>query len=163
MIITVGMGEGIVAAAPHILRAIGCGSCVILTLYECERKVGGLAHIMLPRKAALARRPAPEGEDKYCYADTAISSLLEQLRKMGVLRKNIVARMAGGAGMFPSYSVADAGIGRQNIESVRDILRREGIHLAGWDTGGNHGRNVEFHLDSGRVVVTAFGRADREI
>lgn len=163
MFITVGMGEGAVAEAPHIIKAIGCGSCVILILYEWRRKVGGLAHIMLPGKAALARGPAPDVEDAFQYADTAIYSLLEEMRKIGASRKDIVARMAGGAEMFPSYSVADAGIGRRNVESVRDILRREGIHLAGWDTGGRHGRNVEFHLDSGKVVVTAFGKADKEI
>lgn len=163
MIITVGMGEGVVAEAPHIIKAIGCGSCVILILYEWKRKVGGLAHIMLPGKTALVRRPTPEADDVFQYADTAIPFMLEQMLKMGASRMDIAARMAGGAGMFPSYSVADAGVGRQNIESVRDILRREGIHLAGWDTGGHHGRNVEFHLDSGKVVVTAFEKADKEI
>lgn len=65
--------------------------------------------------------------------------------------------------MFPSYSASSAGIGKQIVERVMDVLKREGIPVAGRDTGGRHGRNVEFHLDSGRVVVTAFGMEDREI
>ena len=51
----------------------------------------------------------------------------------------------------------------QNILSIRHILRGEQIPLVGEDTGGHHGRSVEFHLDSGRVIVTAIGKEDREV
>lgn len=163
MFITVGMGEGAITTAPHIIRAAGCGSCVILTLYDAKTKVGGLAHIILPSPDAAIRRLEPDAAGAYQYADTAIPRLLEEMRKLGAARKNIAAKMAGGAAMFPSYSAAGAGIGRRNIERVRDVLKKEGIAIAGRDIGGKHGRNVEFHVASGKMVVTAFGMADKEI
>lgn len=163
MVLTIAMGEGAVAAAPDMIKAVGCGSCVILALYDAKMKVGGLAHIMLPASSVRAGGPALDGDEAYQCADTAVSRLLDEMRRMGASRKDIVARMAGGAAMFPSYSAGSAGIGRQNVEGLKDVLERAGIPLAVWDTGGSHGRNVEFHMDSGRVVVTAFGMEDREI
>jgi len=65
--------------------------------------------------------------------------------------------------MFSCYENPDTGIGKQNVVSVKRILRRERIALIGEDTGGHHGRSVEFHLDSGRVIVMAIGREEREI
>lgn len=97
------------------------------------------------------------------YADTAIPALLEEMKKLGCQKQNIVVRVAGGAKMFSSYANAGSGIGDQNIRSVRHLLEQKGIPLKGLDTGGSHGRNIEFHLETGRVVVKAFGKADREI
>lgn len=65
--------------------------------------------------------------------------------------------------MFSSYSGVIAGIEEQNVTSVKNILKSEQIPLAGMDTGGRHGRGVEFYLSSGRVVVKAFEREDKEI
>ena len=44
----VGIGEYRVARPPAVLVSLGLGSCVGVALYDPERKVGGLAHIMLP-------------------------------------------------------------------------------------------------------------------
>ena len=65
--------------------------------------------------------------------------------------------------MFSCYEDTHTGIGEQNITSIRRILRRERIPLIGEDTGGHHGRSVEFHLDSGKVIVTAIGKPEKEI
>ena len=157
------MGEGAVAIAPHIITAVGCGSCVILTLYDAKTKVGGMAHIMLPSRDAAGIAPVSDCADAFQYADTGVHALVEEMRRKGASLKDTVARIAGGAAMFPSYAAASAGIGKWNIKGVRDALKREGIPLAGYDVGGSHGRDVEFHVASGRVVVRAFGRADREI
>lgn len=116
---------------------------------------------MLPLSGG--RRPASDGDEAYQYADTAVPRLIEEMVRMGAFRKGMIAKLAGGAAMFPSYSAASAGIGQQNVKGVKAALERAGIPLAGRDTGGSHGRNVEFHIASGRVVVKAFGRADREI
>lgn len=174
------MGEGIVAAAPHIIVSVGIGSCVVVVLYDATRKAGGLAHIMLPSrskdlrfeswelgeagiKSSDSELPTPNSKLVYQFADTAIPALLEEMRKLGCQKQNIVASMAGGARMFPSYAVAEAGVGEQNIRSVRHLLEQEGIPLKGRDTGGSHGRTVELHLETGRVVVKAFGKEDREV
>lgn len=172
LIIKVEMGEGIVAKAPHILKSEGCGSCVILTLYDAIRKTGSLAHIMFPvkykdkgermkDKISLNSSFIPQ-PSSFEYADTALPALFEEMKGLGCQKQNIVAKIAGGARMFPSYAEATS-IGEQNIRSVMRSLEAQGIPLKGRDTGGSHGRSVEFHLETGRVVVKAFEKEDREI
>ena len=170
----VGMGEGVVARAPHIISSLGLGSCVVVTLYDAQQRIGGLAHIMLPDSSQMRMRSDdcgmrnnnPESEirnRRYQCADTAIVALLDELRGNGATRRNIVAKMVGGARMFSDYNDGSKGIGEQNVISVKHVLKREGIPLIGEDVGGHHGRTVKFELNSGRLLVKAIGKTDREI
>lgn len=183
MIIKVEMGEGVVAVAPAVITTIGCGSCVVLALYDAGRRIGGLAHIMMPEAPKPRELPLNPGtqrvapllmedlgrlkdahlrrlvsETVYQYADTAIPALLEELRKRGAARRGIAAKMAGGAMMFRPEGYKTMGVGESNVLFITEFLKRENIPVAGTDTGGSHGRNAELHLDSGALVVTAFGR-----
>lgn len=159
--IRVGIGEGSVAKAPGVIIAEGLGSCVALALYNVKHGLGGMAHILLPTsleyKSGKTRVFSP-----YLYADTAIDALLKELHYEGGSH-NAIAKMVGGACMFPVYNGTYAGIGEQNITVIRRILKKMFIPVAGEDVGGTHGRSVEFYLDSGRVVVKALGKDDMEI
>jgi len=179
----VAMGEGAVTRAPHIISSVGLGSCVAVTLYDTRRKVGGLAHIMLPyqlrnvpisewgltnaeseiRNQKSAIRNEKVRNQQYKCADTAIATLLEELKSKGAVRRDLVAKMVGGAQMFSSYDDSNSGVGKQNLMSIKRILDRERIPLIGKDVDGHHGRNIEFHLDSGKVIVRAIGKEDKEI
>ena len=156
--IEVRMGKGAMTTAPHIISSLGLGSCVAVTLYDTKQRVGGLAHIMLPDSASLNGH-----HNSYQCADTAIAALLEELHSKGATRQDIVAKMVGGARMFSDYRDSSNGIGEQNIMSIKRILRGERIPLIGEDTGGHHGRSVEFHLDSGKLMVIVIGEEDKEI
>ena len=152
----VGMGEGAVRKAPHIISSVGLGSCVAVLIYDTTRKIGGLAHIMLPESSQ-----SRSHNSRYKCADTAIAALLEELKSAGAVRQNMVAKMVGGAQMFSSYNDATPGVGKQNIASITRIMNEERISLIGKDIGGHHGRNIEFRLDSGKVIVSAMGREDK--
>jgi len=157
-ILRIGMGQGVVAGAPHIISSLGLGSCVVVTLYDSKRKLGGLAHIMLPDSNNLnGYHPV------YQCADTAIATLIKELLIKKATPSDMVAKLVGGARMFSDYESESTGIGEQNVASIRNILKRERISLIGQDTGGHHGRSVEFQLNSGKLVVKAIGKADREI
>jgi len=170
------MGEGVVTREPHIISSSGLGSCVVVTIYDTKHKIGGLAHIMLPNQTnrmqnadcGLRNEKNEQKNPKfalrtpqYMCADTAIASLLEELRSLGAVL--LVAKMVGGAQMYSSYEESNPGVGKQNIKSIKHILRRERIPIIGEDIGGRHGRNIEFHLDSGKVIVRAIGKEDRKI
>jgi len=156
--IEVTMGRGAVTRAPHIILSSGLGSCVVVTLYDAERKMGGLAHIMLPDSNSLNGYHPP-----YQFADTAIATLIKELRTMRATPQGMVAKLVGGAKMFLSSDDSNPGIGGQNIISVKCILKRKRIPVIGENTGGNYGRSVEFYLDSGKVTVKAIGRETKEI
>jgi chemotaxis protein CheD len=156
--IEVTMGKGAVTRAPHIISSSGLGSCVVVTLYDTERKLGGLAHVMLPESKNLNGYHPP-----YKYANTAIATLIKELRTMRASPRGMVAKLVGGAKMFSSSDDLGPSIGEQNITSVKCILKQKLIPVTGENTGSNYGRSVEFYLDSGRVVVRAIGREAEEI
>ena len=156
--IKVGLGEGAVTSTPHFISSTGIGSCVVITLYDSRKQVGGLAHIMLPDSNGINGRRPP-----YHCADTAIIALLRRLRSKGAVWENLVAKMIGGAQMFVCSNSSAPGIGKQNITNIKQMLDREQIPLMGEDIGGNCGRSVEFYLDSGKVIVRAIGKETMEI
>ena len=85
------------------------------------------------------------------------------MQKAGASRKDLVAKMAGGAKMFAFSEGHEEHLGMENIKSLREILRKHKVPLIGKDVGGHHGRNVAFYLDSGRLVVSAIEMEDKEI
>lgn len=161
--IKIGIGEGAVARPPGIIVAEGLGSCVALALYNVEHGVGGMAHILLPGFSEYKGRKNA-AFSPYLYADTAINALLEELRcQVGTALPNVVAKMVGGARMFPAYSGMQAGMGEQNITVIRRILKEMFIPVAGEDVGGSHGRSVEFYVHSGKIIITVIGKKGVEM
>jgi chemotaxis protein CheD len=169
--IIVNMGEGTVERAPMVIASVGLGSCVVLMLYDPGARIGGLAHILLPGSPV---RPAGENGQRdrhnpspnqtaYLYADTALAVLFKKMTGMGATSSNIYAMIAGGARMFSDSEPSMNGMGARNIMSIKELLKKEKICLIGEDTGGSHGRSVNFHLDSGRVIVSTIGGTVREI
>ena len=152
------MGEGVVTGAPHIISSLGLGSCVVVILYDSQRKIGGVAHIMLPDSNSVNGYHTP-----YQCANTAITALIEEMRDTEATRQNLMAKMVGGARMFADYDGSSTGIGDQNIMNIKQLLERERIALIGEQIGGNYGRSIEFYLDSGKVIVRAVGKEDKEI
>lgn len=140
--ILVGIGEYKVGMG--ILKTIGLGSCVGVTLYDPYKKLGGLSHIMLPGNST-------NGNTK--YADVAIGKMLEEMIDLGAKKGRIVAKMAGGAQIFKHMTLDLLKIGERNISSVEDKLKREGIKVIARDVGGAIGRSIFFNTADGKVLV----------
>ena len=150
----IGIGEYRVGNFP--MASIGLGSCIGLTLYDPERKIGAMVHIMLPESSGRSDRPGK-------YADTAIPLLLDELAAKGSRKQSLVARMAGGATMFEAFS-ASMNIGQRNIDKVKAILNGQKIRIAAEDTGGKMGRSVYFFPgENGRVSVRLANGTSRDL
>ncbi len=153
-LVNVGIADLVVAREPDILRTV-LGSCVGICLYDSEKKVGGLAHIMLPVMSDTA-------SNRKKYADTAIPMLLEEMEKQGAQRSRITAKISGGAAMFKmSANSMMSEIGRNNIKKVREILESMGIKILGEDVGGDYGRTIDFYTENGQVKVKSLGREEK--
>lgn len=148
-IVKVGMADMNVVRDPGVIRTLGLGSCVGITLHDPLLKIAGMAHIMLP-SSDIAR----EGQLNIAkYADTAVPALLERLMVMGASPSRIVAKMAGGSQMFLMAGTGDTmRIGPRNVESCKMMLSNLHIPLIAEDTGGSHGRTIE--LDSGSGILS---------
>lgn len=141
------------------LYTLGLGSCVAVALYDRDRKVAGMAHIMLPDSRRFTR---PENPGK--FADTAIESLLEKMVDAGADRKAIIAKIAGGARMFSGKGESGIfRIGPRNVQAAKEKLAELAIPIEAEDTGGFEGRAVEMDAADGMMMVRSAGKAVKYI
>jgi chemotaxis protein CheD len=138
-----------------MLVTLGLGSCVAIMLHDPATRAGGLAHHLLP-EPGLAR----DASNPFKFASTAVPSLVEELRALG-MRGRPEARLAGGAAMFATLMVPGTlNMGERNIRAAREALQKAGIPIRGEDVGGDYGRSVRFRVGEGRVLVSSVGRGD---
>lgn len=152
------MADLSVTSSPNVLITTGLGSCVGVSLYDPVKKIGGLAHIMLPGS----------GRDNtakpFKYSEPALEHLLYRIESEGAVKRRLVAKIAGGAQMFNLQGELDIlQIGKRNVEAVRSFLQNENIPIKGEDVGGNFARTMEFYTSDGLVLVKSFKRGDREL
>lgn len=137
-----------IASGHAVLTTYGLGSCLAVALYDPETKTGGMGHIMLPNGTGAKASGNPKK-----FADLCITEMFRELEISGCKTSNVVAKIAGGASMFDIPYTENFCIGDRNRASVVAELVKMGIPLIGEDTGGKHGRSVDFHIDDGRMIV----------
>jgi len=147
----VGIADLRTAGPGEVLAALGLGSCVAVAIRDRARRLGALAHIMLPRQADGRRR---EGENMNKYADIAVAEAVRSLESAGCRRADLEAKIAGGASIFDLGRGTECGdIGARNVEAVVRALQAERVRLLASDVGGREGRTVEFSPHSGELAV----------
>ena len=148
--ITVRMSDFKVTKAPFSIKTNSLGSCVAVVLYDKQKKIGGMAHIML------ANSP-PDSNEVGKYADKAIPKIIDSMINEGCQLSNISAMLFGGAEMFffsdrPSIMK----IGTKNTELCKVILKDYNIPIIAEETGGKIGRTIELDCNSGLLVLFDF-------
>ncbi len=153
----VGMAEFKVASNPAVLASIGLGSCIGIVLYDAFEKNGGLAHIMLPKSSDAKDKSNPAK-----FADTSIDLILGEMEKRGSLKRNIKAKIFGGANMSPNVqSTTLLNVGERNAQAVKEELEKRKIKLVAEDLGGNSGRTIYFDIQDGSVRVKTIRGEER--
>ena len=158
-LVKVGMADYKVGCAPATLISYGLGSCIGISIYDPQTKIGGLLHIMLPdsKQSRATDNPAK-------FADTGIPLMLDEVLKMGASRSRLVAKMAGGAQMFAFANATDVmRVGSRNVAASKEILQKLGIRLVGEDTGANYGRTVQIDLTNGVYTVKTIDKGNKTI
>ena len=157
--ITVGLGEVKISQDPDtVLACLGLGSCVAISVFDPVAKVGGMAHVVLPKSHGKT------GEKAARYADIAVPLLLGYLRDRGAVDSRIVVNLAGGAQMSLAPGMGTAfKIGEDNVAAVRAALASEGLQPNSVVTGGNKGRTMRLFIDSGKATVASTGEETREL
>jgi chemotaxis protein CheD len=158
--INIKTSELAVAKNSGIIKTGSVGSCVVISIYDRENKVGGLAHAMLPTRKHKSDNDEEAEEIDYepgnkssKYADESVDNLVKGMKKKGANLDNMVAKLVGGASMFKKLTGNSHNIGMKNIESARTRLDELGIKIENEDTGGSSGKLVELHLVNGVLEV----------
>lgn len=153
----IGIAEGRVTKPPHILITYALGSCVGICLYDKKNQVAGMAHIVLPCQA-----DAIDQNNPFKFADAGLNRLLDEMVLKGAQRKEIRAKIAGGAEMFPNL-VTGEGIGQRNVQAVRNALKAEKIRIVAEDTGEDYGRTILLDSSDGTLEVRTVSRSGRKL
>lgn len=155
--ITIGISDMRVSRVPDVFVTFALGSCIGICLYDTTLKVGGLGHIMLPNYPVSNPK-----ENKHRYADTCIPLMVQEMEKLGCIRRRIVAKIAGGAKMFDVAGDSNFGnIGQRNIVAVKSALSSLQIPILAEDTGLNYGRTVYFYTEDGSMLVKSFAQGNK--
>jgi len=157
--IKIGMAELNVCLPPDAITTLGLGSCVGVVLYDPAKKVSGMVHVMLPDSTKIKNN-----ENRAKFADTGIEDLFQKVLSLGAVRKNLVAKIAGGAQMFAFKSDNDMlRVGDRNVEATKSKLKELQIPIIAEDTGKNSGRTIEFYPETGELLVKSVGKAPYKI
>lgn len=144
---TVGMGQIAVLTGDERASAV-LGSCVGVAIYDETKKLGALAHVVLPTSAG---RPGTPGK----FVDTAITWMLNELRSRGADPRKLRCKLTGGATMFAANGPFQ--IGQQNIDATRQALAAANVRIVAEHLGGAKGRRITFECDAFTIVVESAG------
>ncbi|HYW94929.1 MAG TPA: chemotaxis protein CheD [Bacteroidales bacterium] len=84
------------------------------------------------------------------YGNIAIVRLIEKMISLGSRQPNLVAKVFGGANIFES-ELEHFQIGERNIVVAERTLGEYNIRITGSSVGGNLGRKIQFHSQTGEV------------
>ena len=152
--IIIGIGEYAVGKAPKTLYTSSLGSCLAVVLYEPNKKIAGMAHILLPSHVKYKDKSKPSK-----FADTAVEYLINELKKFGVSPNNLVAKIAGGSklgNLMPKDDIFK--VGEKNVESALFELQKYKIPIESKDIGGDYYRTVEFFISKNKLEIRRNGK-----
>ncbi|MDR0804868.1 MAG: chemotaxis protein CheD [Oscillospiraceae bacterium] len=147
--INVGISDWKLGQGEDIIVTYALGSCIGICMYDKNKPVGGLSHIMLPDSTSNADKTSL---NRMKFADTAVPDMHAALLKKGASASTMVAKIAGGALMFATNSER-FNIGERNVAAVKAALAKIHVPIIANDTGANYGRTVFFYPGTGKVEV----------
>lgn len=154
--VIVGIGEIKASADPsEILLTFALGSCVGVTAYDPNRRVGGVIHVMLPHSTADLEKAR---KNPYMFMDSGMEELLNSVKTLGADLRHLEISAAGGASFAMGETTFDFfEIGKRNIVTLRKILWKYGLLLQHEDLGGNSPRNLSLAIGTGEVRIWSRG------
>ena len=158
--VPVGIGEIVVSQDPAgILVSYGLGSCVGVTIFDPEQRIGGMAHVLLP--ASEGREPGTSEPAR--FADWAVDALAQRFADAGAVKRRLIVKIAGGGSVLGAANAEKFKIGQRNAEAIKERLRHHGLLLVSSQLGGACGRTLELHIASGKTFVRTATSAATEL
>ncbi len=127
------------------------GSCVAITVWHPQLKIGGMCHYMLP---ARSKRKITNLDGR--YADEAVLLLLKEALRQQTNPYDYQVKIFGGGNMFGSAKrrlSAQLNIADRNVIAGQELLRQHGFTTAAEHLGGEVHRNIIFDISNGDVWV----------
>lgn len=148
-IIDVNTGQVRLGRGNVVLRSLAIGSCIAATAYDCEARIGAVAHIMLPGRA-------PENSpEKTRYAEDAIEELIGLMVGGSSIPGNLDVCLVGAGNVLQK---ANDTICMANIRSTMQAFEQRDIPIRATALGGTDRKSVFLDIATGKVSYTQGGR-----
>ena len=128
------------------------GSCLGITVYDPQKKAGGLLHLMLPDSSI---NPVKAASEPYMFVDTGVPRLFKAVYNLGADRSRVIVKVVGGAQFFAPQGAFN--IGERNCAALRALLDRNGYTIHAEDVKGTHSRTLRLDLANGSVLISSPG------
>jgi len=138
-------GQLYVAVRPTIINTV-LGSCIAVCLYDAKMQISGMNHYLLPLWNN-------EGLASPKYGNIAIAKLVEAMEAVGCERRNMVAKIFGGASPNNFDSSKNLLVGDKNIQIAHHSLGEYKIKIVASDLGGLRGRKISLESHTGRILL----------
>lgn len=149
------IGQGVVCEAPTTVLTV-LGSCVSVTMYSKQRKIGGVFHALMPR---WADHENGTQFNVYKYVDSSVDSLLKEMNRRGIPNNSLECKVFGGASaLFPH----EMSVGDRNVRAALDALFERKVRIRAMDVGGEQGRKLLFLTHTGEVFIKRIASHSRE-
>lgn len=137
------------------------GSCVSITMWHPQRRIGGMCHYMLARPPSKRKDGALDGR----YGEDALKLFLAYAIRHGAKPQDFEFKLFGAASMFAASNgfcegnvcgakaAACPNVPCVNAHSGRSMLARHGLNVVSEDLGGLESRSVIFEIATGEVLV----------
>lgn len=135
---------GNAAARVHTLL----GSCVAVTLWCPQKRLGGMCHFLLPSR----QRPVGAPRDAR-FGNESLEMLVEALQRAGTRPQDYEVHLYGGADTLPDTGGVKFNVGERNIEQGWTLIDQYGFMLQNVDVGDHVPRNVTMTFPDGGVEM----------
>ena len=156
-------GEIYVTDKPSLVVTV-LGSCLAVTMFNRRLGVGAICHGFLPQ-CGKKESHGKTCNERFKYVDCSIQRMLENMREYEIKNSEIIVKLFGGADMFDTKEngLKTSTVGKQNIATALEFLKREGLKVAASDVAGSFGRKIYFHTDTGEILLQRIKKLDKEI
>jgi chemotaxis protein CheD len=141
-----------------VIITYSLGSCLGVTVFDPETRVGGMVHCQLPTcssedKSKAVANPA-------MFVDTGVTLLFQRFFELGGAKSRMLVKAAGCAAILDSNGFFR--IGERNVTLFRKLLWKNNILLKGSEVGGDISRTLVLDMATGRTLIRSKGE-EREL
>lgn len=147
----VGIADMKISNSPSdVLITYALGSCLGISIYDPQTKVGGLLHVMLPNSTV---NPAKASENPLMFVDTGVPLLFKTCYQAGAKKERLIVKVAGGASLKKGDGDDQFQIGKRNFLTFRKLLWKNNVLIDSFDVGENYSRTMSLNIETGEVIL----------
>lgn len=127
------------------------GSCVSITMWHPQHRIGGMCHYMLPSRGKKAGKQL-DGR----YADEALQLFMREIRAAGTWPDEYQVKLFGGGNMFQQQArskIDCIDVSCRNRQSAYKLIQHYGFSLTAEHLGGSGHRQIMFDIGTGHAWV----------